>query len=220
MKNKILKRKRTFQVELKKKKNDELVIEIRKMVERPEIPSKQCRIYKAPHPLRKLNEEAYTPQVVSIGPFHHENERLKVMEEHKERYFRSFVKRREINLEYLVGTIREIEESICGCYEKTINLNSDRFVKMILVDASFILELFFRYSSRSWTSDDPIVVKPRANAVRLDLLLLEISFHSLFLRNYTTLHFHLSQTTMVHYSSFLFTTLGTSTFSPYRPIPM
>ena len=73
------------------KKNDELVIEIRKMVERPEIePSEQCRIYKVPNPLRKENEEAYTPQVVSIGPFHHKNEKLKAMEKHKERYFRSF----------------------------------------------------------------------------------------------------------------------------------
>ena len=66
-----------------------------------------------------------------------------------------------------------MEESIRGCYEETINLNSDRFVKMILVDASFILELFFRFSSVSWTSDDPISVEPRANAVFLDLLLLE-----------------------------------------------
>ena len=121
MKNEILKRKQTFQVEIKKKKkkNDELVIEIRKMVERLEIePSKQCRIYKVPHPLRKWNDEAYTPQVVSIGPFHHKNERLKAMEEHKERYFRSFVKGSAINLEYLVGRIREMEESIRGCYEE------------------------------------------------------------------------------------------------------
>ena len=44
------------------KKYDELVIEIRKMVGRPEIASsKKCRIYKASHPLRKWNEEAYTP---------------------------------------------------------------------------------------------------------------------------------------------------------------
>ncbi|XP_030939995.1 UPF0481 protein At3g47200-like [Quercus lobata] len=96
------------------------------------------------------------------------------MEEHKERYFRSFVKRSAINLEYLVGTIREMEESIRGCYEETIyNLDSDRFVKMILVDASFILELFFRFRSGRWTRDDPIFVQPRYNAVRLDLLLLE-----------------------------------------------
>ena len=166
----------------KEKKYDELVIEIRKMVGRPEIASsKKCRIYKASHPLRKWNEEAYTPQVVSIGPFHHKNERLKAMEEHKERYFKSFVERSDqINLEDLVRVIREMEESIRGCYEEAINLNSDRFVKMILVDASFILELFFRdslrkkkKSSESRTSDDPIFVQPRYSAVFLDLALLE-----------------------------------------------
>ena len=66
-----------------------------------------------------------------------------------------------------------MEESIRGCYAETIDLTSDRFVKMILMDAGFILELFFRFSSRSWTSDDPMFVKPRASAIRLDLLLLE-----------------------------------------------
>jgi hypothetical protein len=30
-----------------------------------------CCIYKVPDPLRKLNEEVYNPQVISIGPFHH-----------------------------------------------------------------------------------------------------------------------------------------------------
>ena len=148
------------------------------MVERPEIePSKQCRIYEVPHPLRKWNEEAYTPQVVSIGPFHHKNERLKAMEEHKERHFRSFVKRSAINSESLVGEmvdeIRKMEESIRGCNEETINLNSDWFVKMILVDASFILELFIRDSSEKRPSDDPVFVQPRFSSIRLDLLLLE-----------------------------------------------
>ena len=156
------------------KNNDELVIEIRKVVEGPEIqPSKQSLIYEVLPQLRKWNEEAYTPQVISIGPIHHENKRLKAMEEHKERFFRSFVKRSKIELEYLVGTIREMEESIRGCYAETIDLTGDRFVKMILMDASFILELFFKFSSRSWTSDDPMFLKPRACAIRLDLLLLE-----------------------------------------------
>ncbi|KAM3702464.1 hypothetical protein ACJW31_04G027700 [Castanea mollissima] len=160
------------------KKNDELVIEIREMVKRPnpEIePSNQCRIYKVPHPLRKWNEEAYTPQVVSIGPFHHKNERLKAMEEHKERHFKSFVERSGIDVEYLVGEIRKMEKSIRECYDETIDLTSDRFVKMVLVDASFILELFIRFkeSSGSSTSDDPIFVQPRFSSIKIDLLLLE-----------------------------------------------
>ena len=46
----------------------------------------------------------------------------------------------------LVGTIREMEESIRRCYAETIDLTSDSFVKMILVDVCFILELFFQRS--------------------------------------------------------------------------
>ncbi|KAF3958563.1 hypothetical protein CMV_016539 [Castanea mollissima] len=157
----------------KEKKNDELVIEIREIVGRLDIQSStRCRIYRVPHYLRKWNEEAYTPQVISIGPFHHKNKRLKAMEELKERYFSSFVKRTKINLDDLVGKIREMEKRIRGCYDETIDLSSDRFVKMILVDASFILELLER-SSKGLTSDDPMAVEPRATAIMLDLLLLE-----------------------------------------------
>ena len=151
-------------------KNNELVIEIRKMTERPEIQSsKQCCIYKVQHQLRNWNEKAYTPQVISIGPIHHKNERLKAIEEYKERFFRSFVQRSKIKLEYVVGTIREMEESIRGCYAETIDLDSDRFVKMILVDACFILELFLQTSLET----SPLIEEPRAIAVILDLLLLE-----------------------------------------------
>uniref|UniRef100_A0A7N2MV25 Uncharacterized protein n=1 Tax=Quercus lobata TaxID=97700 RepID=A0A7N2MV25_QUELO len=156
-------------------KNDDLVIEISKIVKRTEIQLlEECCIYKLPRYLRKWNEEAYPPQVISIGPYHHENQRLKAMEEHKERYFRSFMKRSERSLEYLVGTVREMEERIRRCYEETIDLTSDSFVKMILLDACFILELLFRRSSLRLTShDDSMVVEPRAAAVKVDLLLFE-----------------------------------------------
>jgi hypothetical protein len=36
----------------------------------------ECCIYKVPDKLRKVNEEAYTPKLVSIGPFHHDLEEL------------------------------------------------------------------------------------------------------------------------------------------------
>ncbi|XP_075662939.1 UPF0481 protein At3g47200-like [Castanea sativa] len=154
-------------------KNDVLVIEIRQMLKLPDIEStKSCRIHKVPRHLRKWKEEAYTPQVFSIGPFHHKNKRLKVMEEHKERYFRSFMKRSKIELKYLLDNIRKMEKRIRGCYEEIIDLSSDRFVKMILVDASFILELLIRKTPGE-TRDDPMFIKPRAEAIKLDLLLLE-----------------------------------------------
>jgi len=36
-------------------------------------------IYRVPMRFRVLNEKAYTPQVVSIGPLHHGREELKAM---------------------------------------------------------------------------------------------------------------------------------------------
>ena len=152
----------------------ELVIEIKIMAERPEIESsRQCRIFRVPHMVRKWNEDAYTPQVISIGPFHHKNVRLEAMEEHKERYFRSFLKRSKINLVLLVEKLWEMEERIRGCYDEPIYLDRERFLKMILLDVSFILELFIRHSLGSWSDDDSFLVQPRASAVMLDLLLLE-----------------------------------------------
>ncbi|KAL4632331.1 hypothetical protein ACB092_04G042800 [Castanea dentata] len=125
-------------------KNNELVIDIRDMFKRQKTQSStQCHIYKVPHYLRKWNEEAYTPQVISIGPFHRKNKRLKPMEENK-----------EIILQESRGT-------------------DNRFVKMILVDVSFIIELLFRCSLKGLTTDDPMAGEPRADVVMLDLLLLE-----------------------------------------------
>jgi hypothetical protein len=107
------------------------------------------------------------------------------MKEHKERYFKSFIQRSRINLEDVVSTIRELEENIRGCYVETIELKSDEFVKMILVDACFILELFIRSIpestsksisksiSESSTSDDPMILKPMSITIMHDLLLLE-----------------------------------------------
>jgi hypothetical protein len=45
------------------------VIDITKMVQ--PLPSFECCNYKVLDPLRKLNEEVYNPQVISIEPIHH-----------------------------------------------------------------------------------------------------------------------------------------------------
>jgi len=64
-----------------------LVNDITKELERLKpLSSPKCFIYKVPDPLRKLNKEAYTPQVISVGPFHHGGEKLRTMEKYKVRY--------------------------------------------------------------------------------------------------------------------------------------
>jgi hypothetical protein len=56
----------------------------------------ECCIYRVPNSLRDRNPEAYTPQLISIGPFHHNDERLETMETLKRRYQGEFLKRNDM----------------------------------------------------------------------------------------------------------------------------
>ncbi|KAH9783160.1 DUF862 domain-containing protein [Citrus sinensis] len=59
------------------------------------LPQKCC-IYRVPQQIRGLNPKAHTPQLVSIGPFHHgDNEELRATEEIKIRYLEYFLQRTE-----------------------------------------------------------------------------------------------------------------------------
>ncbi|XP_030955520.1 UPF0481 protein At3g47200-like [Quercus lobata] len=133
------------------------------------------RIYRVPYHLRKWNPEAYTPQVISIGPYHHGKKKFQTMEKVKERYFDCFMKRERAAGEDLVTTITNMEDRIRCCYVETVQLGSVEFVRMIRLDASFILELFLRCNDpRSWEIDDPMLVEGwLITTVWHELLLLE-----------------------------------------------
>ncbi|KAG2694572.1 hypothetical protein I3843_08G148200 [Carya illinoinensis] len=158
----------------------ELVISIKEMVESSldsPLSSNQCSIYRIPTHLRKLNEEAYTPQVISIGPFHHGNKSLEPMVKLKLKYFQKFLQWTDFNVEILVNAIKLHEESVRGCYAETIKLSSDNFVKLILVDGIFLIELFHRIWFQGLNSvicENHTLLSPISwHAIMLDLKLLE-----------------------------------------------
>ena len=96
------------------------------------------------------------------------------MEKHKVRYFKNFMHQADISLENLVSTIREMEDSIRRCYVETVQLENHDFVKMIMLDASFILDLFLKSKFGGRTKDNPMVVEAWIlNTVGRELLLLE-----------------------------------------------
>ncbi|XP_065636818.1 UPF0481 protein At3g47200-like [Quercus suber] len=72
---------------------------------------------------------------------------------------------------------KETAEEICstvGLITSLVHLQSDDFLKLIKLDASFILELFFRFYEERWENDDPMVVEAwLLDVVRHELLLLE-----------------------------------------------
>ncbi|KAM5564530.1 UPF0481 protein [Rosa sericea] len=124
--------------------------------------SSSCCICRVPKRLRRVSEMAYTPQVVSIGPLHHGKEGLKPMEEHKNRYLQDFLVRTNLSLEHYINKIRGREAELRGCYAETIQFESDEFVRIVLVDAAFIIEVLLRYHFHELQDEnDRIFKKPR-----------------------------------------------------------
>ncbi|KAI9111236.1 hypothetical protein K1719_017847 [Acacia pycnantha] len=130
-----------------------------------------CFIYRVPTQLREVNEAAYTPMMVSIGPFHHGNERLSSMEEDKLLFLHKFLQRTQNRLSFddYVCLLRNQEIKIRHCYSEIIPMDSDEFIRMILTDACFIIEYFLlRLDDDPWHSK----VWPM-HRIERDLILLE-----------------------------------------------
>jgi hypothetical protein len=129
-------------------------------------------IYRVPHDLRKLNEKAYTPKYISIGPFHNGDKRLETMEKLKVRHLKIFVEKAAQNVEKLVSTIRGREGDVRRCYAETSRLSSDDYVKMILLDASFIIVFFLiLFKPGEWECEDELVIL--TSRLKHDMSLLE-----------------------------------------------
>lgn len=118
----------------------ELIIDVHENLE----PHPLCCIYRVPRALRKMNEEAYTPKVISIGPLHHGKDEFADMEKQKIRFIGEFGKRiRPEKWKQLINFIEENEQRIRNSYEENFKL--EKFIIKILYDAVFIIELFLRY---------------------------------------------------------------------------
>ncbi|XP_052197387.1 UPF0481 protein At3g47200-like [Diospyros lotus] len=97
------------------------------------------------------------------------------MEPFKLGYLKSFLKGSGLTPEHCISNLKEWEPRIRNCYAESISLESDAFLKMILIDAGFIIELFLRYYDvGNWVERDPSILKPSlADDVAHDLILLE-----------------------------------------------
>ncbi|GMH11324.1 hypothetical protein Nepgr_013165 [Nepenthes gracilis] len=136
---------------------------IKKKFEKLPTLSDRCCIYRVPENLYKINQNAYRPWVVSIGPFYHGDKRLFAMEEHKLRYLRSFLGRtKTYSMEDYIKTIKENGKVIRQSYAENINFTDDEFAEMVLTDSAFIIELLLRsYDSGKIEGNDRIFYKPR-----------------------------------------------------------
>ncbi|XP_042489528.1 UPF0481 protein At3g47200-like [Macadamia integrifolia] len=144
----------------------------------PSLVPTSC-IYRVEKRIRKMNEDAYTPDTISIGPYHRDkqNSQMLAMEDLKSRYVQALLIRtsERISLEDYLKALKKLETEARGCYSELINYEENYFIELMLFDGLFILELFRKYSHDVDVEEsDPIFHSNlgRTRVVR-DLLLLE-----------------------------------------------
>ena len=121
---------------------------------------RECCIYKVPLKLRRVNEDAYTPKLISIGPYHHKRKNLKKMEDLKRRYFRDACVRTKKSEENFSRRIQEHEyQKILHCYPEGSHMEEKDFMTMILLDSIFIIEELWR------TNENPPMSPPAMTTI-------------------------------------------------------
>ncbi|XP_030936647.1 UPF0481 protein At3g47200-like [Quercus lobata] len=130
-----------------------------------------------PDHLRKVDEQAFTPLLISIGPIHHSNVKLQNMKKCKAQFSKCFIQRANTTSELLEGIIRVKEEEIRSYYAETIvsSISSNDFVTMIVEDGMFILEYFLRQSNPHLEENDAnaMIAQWMRPILKFDLVLLE-----------------------------------------------
>ena len=140
--------------------------------------SPNCCIFKTPTILLELNEKAYVPDAFSIGPFHHGHPKFEETEKIKITYLKGLISRSpspETMLGDLINSVKHVEREARECYAGPTGYSPDEFVKMLVIDGCFIIELFLKKASRDLREDnDPIFSMPCMKQFLVhDLMLLE-----------------------------------------------
>ncbi|XP_012465911.1 UPF0481 protein At3g47200 isoform X2 [Gossypium raimondii] len=105
-------------------------------------------IFKVRHRLREVNEKAYEPNVIPIGPYHYRKAHLARMEDFKKWWFENFVQEPHLGIDQFREAISPLEEKIRNCYEQPLSFNykdekidKEEFVDMMVYDGCFVVQL-------------------------------------------------------------------------------
>ncbi|KAF9666261.1 hypothetical protein SADUNF_Sadunf16G0211200 [Salix dunnii] len=139
---------------------DSLTYSIQSMMSQNLIMSDKCCIFRVPHILRRHRESAYMPNAFSIGPWHSDHPPTKSTEKIKLKYLKNLLSRESksgVTLKELVKSTREIEKEARSCYAEPIDVAVEDFVRILVIDGCFLIELFRKhYDHHLREKDDPI----------------------------------------------------------------
>ncbi|KAJ6419835.1 hypothetical protein OIU84_029873, partial [Salix udensis] len=176
-------------------------------------------IYRVPHYLREVDNKAYVPQVISLGPYHHGEEHLRKMDKHKWRCLHHVMQRPNQDIKLYLDTAREMEAKARSCYEGPINLSSNEFVEMMVLDGCFVLELFRGddegFEELGYLRNDPVfAIRGSIDFIQIDMIMLENQLPLFVLDRFLRLQLNNS------YQKGLLAQAALKFFDPLTPTPM
>lgn len=116
-------------------------------------PPSDVSIFRVPKFLKDTKSEAYVPQRVSLGPYHHGSAELPPMGRHKGRAVRRMMKRFNANKNLPVDLndmdfancameeILKLEHEIRDSYEENIDCDGETLARMLCLDGCFLIEV-------------------------------------------------------------------------------
>nr|XP_027120315.1 UPF0481 protein At3g47200-like [Coffea arabica] len=134
-----------------------------------------CNIFRIHSQLRKVNEKAYEPEIIAIGPYHCGKPDLSGMVEHKLVYLKSLLGQKIEKVATCVAAVKPLEEKARKCYAEPIALSSDEFVEMMVLDGCFIIQLLLKFKEKDLIDKtDPVFrLEWILNSLQRDLMLFE-----------------------------------------------
>lgn len=143
---------------------------------------KKRSIYRVPRCVTDLNKQAYQPQAVSFGPYHHGKEHLQSLEDHKHRALVHFRNRSGKPIKMLVESLAHVVQDLRDSYDlldPTWKNHTSAFLQLMILDGCFMLEILrtATHTVDDYPPNDPIFsdhgrlhIMPY---VRRDMLMLE-----------------------------------------------
>ncbi|TKY49525.1 putative UPF0481 protein [Spatholobus suberectus] len=123
----------------------EWVINISRSLKETLIENNNDTIFNVPNSLRSSKPASYTPQVVSLGPYHHRRLELVEMEQHKLAAARWVQKELEnkhkpISFHEFVAYVAEHDIRIRSCYHRYLDFDQEKLAWMFAIDVSFLYQ--------------------------------------------------------------------------------
>ncbi|GLJ35846.1 hypothetical protein SUGI_0719580 [Cryptomeria japonica] len=106
-------------------------------------------VFGVPKELLTVTPEAYIPQCVSIGPYHHWRSQLFEMERYKIAAAKRFERTITGKFEAVVEEMKKYDWQIRNCYQKFLDYREEVLAWLMALDASFVLECMQFYVKRA-----------------------------------------------------------------------